>query len=112
MTVSPDPTPQSVTFVRSDQYSFVQQGVPAIMPTPGFQSLDPAIDPRALSEHWEQTRYHETGDDMNQPSLDFESAATFARFAFLCGYLIAEDPQRPTWNPGDFFGVQYASHSR
>ncbi len=111
LAVSPDPEPEQVIFVRSDQYSFVQQGVPSIMPNPGFKSLDPAIDPHALSEKWEKTRYHEVGDDMSQPGLDFESAATFARFVYLCGYLIAEETQRPTWNPGDFFGIQYAPKS-
>lgn len=112
LTISPDPSPKSVTFVRSDQYSFVQQGVPALMPTPGYESVDPAIDPRALSEHWEETRYHEVGDDMNQPGLDFESAATFARYAFLCGYLIAEETPRPEWNPRDFFGTLYGRKTK
>jgi hypothetical protein len=43
-----------------------------------------------------------------QPGLDFDDAAKYARFVFLCGYLITEDPQRPTWNKGDFFGDRYS----
>jgi PA domain len=46
-------------------------------------------------------------NDMQQPGLDFEAAAQFARFAFLTGYFITEDKQRPTWNKGDFFGEHY-----
>jgi len=33
---SPDPLPEQVVFIRSDQYSFVKAGVPAAMPSPGF----------------------------------------------------------------------------
>ncbi len=104
---SPDPVPQAVAFIRSDQYSFVKQGIPAVMPTLGFNSSDPNIKPFALFMKWEQTRYHQPTDDMDQPGLDFNAAATFARFAFLCGYLITEDANRPTWNKGDFFGDRY-----
>ena len=40
--------------------------------------------------------------------LDFNQAAKYADFVFLCGWLIAEDPARPTWNEHDFFGDHYA----
>lgn len=30
---SADPAPEQVVFIRSDQYSFVKQGIPAVMPT-------------------------------------------------------------------------------
>jgi hypothetical protein len=105
---SPDPLPEEVVFIRSDQYSFVKQGIPAVMPSPGFKSDDPKTNPAAIFEKWEETRYHEPQDDIDQPGLDFDAAAKFARFALLCGYLISEDPQRPTWNNGDFFGDHYA----
>jgi Zn-dependent M28 family amino/carboxypeptidase len=108
---SPDPMPDEVVFIRSDQYSFVRQGIPSTMPSPGFKSSDPKIDPAAIFGKWEETRYHQPQDDMDQPGLDFDAAAKFARFVFLCGYLVTEDAQRPTWNKGDFFGEHYGSHS-
>jgi Peptidase family M28/PA domain len=104
---SPDPNPEEVVFIRSDQYSFVKQGVPAIFPVPGFKSDDPKIKPEEIFKNWEQTRYHQPQDDMDQPGLDFDAAAKYARFVFLCGFLITEDAQRPTWNKGDFFGEHY-----
>jgi len=104
---SPDPLAQMVIFIRSDQYSFVKQGIPAVMPSPGFKSSDPRIAPFEILEKWENTRYHQPQDDMEQPGLDFDASAKYARFVFLCGYLIAEDAQRPTWNKGDFFGEHY-----
>ncbi|HTC67711.1 MAG TPA: M28 family peptidase [Candidatus Acidoferrum sp.] len=105
---SPDPNPEEVVFIRSDQYSFVKQGVPAIFPVPGFKSDDPKIKPADIFKNWEETRYHQPQDDMDQPGLDFDAAAKYARFVFLCGFLITEDSQRPTWNKGDFFGEHYA----
>lgn len=106
---SPDPLAQLVLFIRSDQYSFVKQGIPAAMPSPGFKSSDPKIAPFEILEKWEQTRYHQPQDDMEQPGLDFDAATKYARFVYLCGYLITEDTRRPTWNKGDFFGDLYGA---
>src|ERR1700676_1684470 len=105
---SPDPNPEEVVFIRSDQYSFVKQGIPAIFPVAGFKSDDPKIKPAEIFKNWEQTRYHQPQDDMDQPGLDFDAAVKYARFVFLCGLLITEDSQRPTWNKGDFFGEHYS----
>ena len=107
LTISPDPFPEQVVFIRSDQYSFVKQGVPAVLLSPGFKSSDPKIKPMEIFQKWEQTRYHHPGDDMNQPGLLFEEAAKFARYSFLCGYLVGNETQRPAWNKGDFFGERY-----
>jgi hypothetical protein len=108
--VSPDPFPAQVVFIRSDQYSFVKQGIPAVMPSVGFKSSDPKINPMSIFGNWYDTRYHQPQDDMEQPGLNFEAAAQYARFAFLCGYLITEEKQRPTWNKGDFFGDKYGKN--
>src|SRR3984957_17796057 len=105
---SPDPMPEEVVFIRSDQYSFVKQGIPSIFPVAGFKSDDPKIKPADIFKNWEQTRYHQPQDDMDQPGLDFDAAVKYARFVFLCGFLITEDSQRPTWNKGDFFGEHYS----
>jgi hypothetical protein len=108
LSVSPDPMPQEVIFIRSDQYSFVKQGVPSIFLVPGFHSDDPNVNPEAIFKNWEETRYHQPQDDMNQPGLDFDAATKYARFVFLCGWNIAQQKDRPHWNGGDFFGEHYA----
>jgi Peptidase family M28 len=105
---SPDPISTQVVFIRSDQYSFVKQGIPAVMPSPGFKSSDGSQKSFEIAMGWMGSTYHSPQDDMNQPNLDFDAAAKFARFTFLCGYYVTQDPQRPTWNKGDFFGDQYA----
>jgi Peptidase family M28/PA domain len=107
LSVSPDPAPEETIFIRSDQYSFVKQGIPAIFPVAGFKSTDPAIDPAAIFKKWEQTRYHAPQDDMQQPGLDFDQAVKYAQFIFLCGWLVTQDAARPQWNAKDFFGEHY-----
>jgi hypothetical protein len=108
LAISPDPLPEQVSFIRSDQYSFVKQGIPSVFPMPGGKSDDPRVNVMAIYQKWSMTRYHQPGDDMTQPGLDFTQAATFARFALRCGYLVADDPVRPAWNTGDFFGEKYS----
>jgi hypothetical protein len=108
LALSPDPMPEQVIFIRSDQYSFVKQGIPAVYPSPGLKSNDPKIDPVAIFKEWEDTRYHQPQDDMQQPNLDFNQAVKYAQFAYLCGWLITQDPARPAWNAHDFFGDHYA----
>jgi Zn-dependent M28 family amino/carboxypeptidase len=108
--VSPDPLPEQTFFVRSDHYSFVKQGIPAIYPVPGPRSDDPKIVPIEIFARWEADVYHQPQDDMNQP-FDWQAAVEFARFDFLCGYLIAQAPERPTWNEGDFFGDHYGKRA-
>jgi hypothetical protein len=112
LAVSPDPAPDKVEFVRSDQYSFIKQGIPSLALTPGVKSDDPAIHPDAILEKWEETRYHQPSDDMEQPGLDFDSAVAYARMVLLCGYLVTEAPQRPVWNKGDFFGNHFGMLAR
>jgi hypothetical protein len=101
--ITPDPFPEQVMFIRSDHYSFVQQGVPAISLSGGFQTSDPAVDGQAQWAKWTQERYHHPSDDMNQ-EMDFQAGARFAQLNFLITYSLAEDDHPPVWNPGDFFG--------
>jgi Peptidase family M28 len=109
---SPDPEPEQVAFIRSDQYSFVRQGIPAFSLSAGFKSDDPKIDPRKIFDNWDQTIYHQPSDDMQQPGLDFEAGALYARVALLCGLYIAEDANPPVWNSGDFFGAAFPRHPK
>jgi len=104
--VSPDPEPDKNFFVRADQYSFVRQGVPSVYITEGEQARDPNFNAKKFLDNWHATRYHSPSDDMNQP-LDFDAAVEFMQVDFLVGYDIAQDPQRPSWKPGDFFGETF-----
>lgn len=106
MEVSPDPYPEQVLFIRSDQYSFVKQGIPSLFLSSGKKSSNPEIKPEEIRNTFLATRYHKPQDDMNY-AFDFESGAKFARFSFLLGYVVAQQNTRPLWNTNDFFGERY-----
>jgi hypothetical protein len=104
--LSPDPMPEESIFIRSDQYSFVKQGVPSVFIVDGGKSSAPGIDGLELTRTWMTTLYHTPADSMAQ-KFDFESAAKGARFCTLITEKVAQAPSRPAWNRGDFFGVKY-----
>jgi hypothetical protein len=104
--LTPDPVPEEVLFIRSDQYSFVRQGVPSAFLVPGFTSTDPTVDGRAAFQEHLATHYHRPSDDSSRP-VNWESALRFARANVRIGIAIAEDDNRPAWNEGDFFGERF-----
>jgi len=104
--LTPDPMPEEVGFIRSDQYSFVLQGVPAVDIEDGIHAVDPKINGFDVIKKWLVTRYHTPLDNMDQP-IDFDEMAKGSVLNFLVGYQIAEHNPRPVWNKGDFFGTTF-----
>jgi len=106
--VSPDPLPEEVYFIRSDQYSFVLQGVPAVNISDGVKAVDPKVNLLEVEKKWNVTRYHTPLDNMEQP-IDFDSMAKFSLLNFLLGYEVAQHDAVPAWNQGDFFGITFGA---
>jgi hypothetical protein len=109
--ISPDPYPDEGIFVRTDHYSFVKQGVPALFLTMGYKSSAPGADALAVQKQWMVTFYHSPKDDASQ-KFDYATGAKFARFAGWVGYKVAMQAERPKWNEGDFFGKRFARKDR
>jgi hypothetical protein len=105
--LTPDPVPEEVLFIRSDQYSFVRQGVPSVFLVPGFTSTDPKVDGAAAFQEHLATHYHRPSDDSSRP-VDWDSALRFARANVRIGLAVADADERPAWNEGDFFGDRFA----
>lgn len=103
--IAKDPIPEQAVFMRSDHFSFVRQGIPALFIKSGSKTGD-ARDGTKLNLDWRATIYHSPQDDMNQP-FDFNAAAKHVQLQFLIGYLAAQADSRPTWNKGDFFGTKF-----
>jgi Zn-dependent M28 family amino/carboxypeptidase len=99
----PDPNPEEVIFVRSDQYSFVRAGIPALYIDNAFKSVDPAVDGAALVRDFLRTRYHQPSDDLSQP-IHYATLARLARINVRIARAVGNARERPTWNRGDFFG--------
>lgn len=105
--ISPDPFPEQVVFIRSDHYSFIKKGIPALFIKSGFMTVPQDTVDRAKSDvGWRSTTYHTPKDDMNQP-FDFKAATTHVKINFLIGYLTCNQPTAPSWNKNDFFGHKF-----
>ena len=105
LAVSPDPFPEEVVFIRSDQFPFIRAGIPSLFLNAGIQSDEPGGGGPAAMK-WLQTTYHHPDDDMRQ-TFDFAAGAKFVQLNFLVGYLAAQADAAPRWKPGDFFGVKH-----
>lgn len=105
--IGPDPFPEQVVFIRSDHYSFIKKGIPALFIKSGFMTVPGDTVNRAKSDvGWRSTIYHTPQDDMNQP-FDFKAATTHVKINFLIGYFVCEGTDAPVWNKGDFFGQKF-----
>jgi uncharacterized membrane protein YfcA len=100
-TLQDDPQPEEVRFIRSDQYSFVKHGVPAITYKGGFASRDPKIDGEKLTRDWLRNVYHSVGDNPDQ-KLDYASGARWAEANYNLVVAIANAKERPRWTTRDF----------
>lgn len=107
MQLTPDPLPEEVRFVRSDQFSFVLEGIPAVAFKAGMQSSDPSIDGEAALDDFLKNHYHQASDDLALPYSP-EGAERFARAGLLMGLIVANADERPTWVDNDFFGDKFS----
>jgi Zn-dependent M28 family amino/carboxypeptidase len=97
--VNPDPQPERNRFTRSDQYSFIRQGIPALALKVGFEPGSPAAE---IDARWTKERYHAPSDDLQQP-IDLSAAATFTRLVAALSADIANHAARPRWKDNSFF---------
>ena len=102
--VQEDHIPDQVRFVRSDQYSFIREGIPALAVKYGLKVNDPTLDLKKKIDDWTKEHYHKPSDEYREEAFDFDAALTYVRLNYLIGYQIANAKKRPTWNKGDFFG--------
>jgi Zn-dependent M28 family amino/carboxypeptidase len=105
LVLTPDPSPEEVGFVRSDHYPFARAGVPAIYLKSGVTLRDGG-DGLALVKEFRANRYHLPNDDLEQP-IHWPAAAQLAYVNFRIGLAIGNDPARPAWKPGNFFGEKF-----
>jgi len=106
--IGPDPFPEQVVFIRSDHYSFIKKGIPSLFIKSGFKSVpEDKVDWSVEDVAWRRTTYHTPKDDMTQ-AFNFDGAATHVKVNFLTGFQVANDPERPDWNTGDFFGGKFS----
>jgi hypothetical protein len=94
-----DPEPERNAFVRSDQYSFVRRGIPALAFKIGWTPGSPEHE---IVKRWRAERYHAPSDDLDQP-VDRQAAEDFTRFYTTLVETIANRGTRPRWNDTSVF---------
>jgi hypothetical protein len=101
ITVIPDPMPEEKAFYRSDHYSFVERGVPALMLL-GAPGGDKEIWMKRIKD-WENTGdYHQPSDTI-KPDWAWEGPEAVADLMGILGWRISELDTMPAWLPSSRF---------
>ncbi|MBX3565777.1 MAG: M28 family peptidase [Sphingomonas sp.] len=98
--VVPDPLPEENFFVRSDHYSFVKAGIPAVSLDVGPGGPGGAAIKEFLDKH-----YHRPSDEIGL--IDWTQGLRFVKLNHAIASALANADARPTWNKGDFFGLTF-----
>jgi Zn-dependent M28 family amino/carboxypeptidase len=102
LTIDPDHVPDQVRFVRSDNYNFIMEGIPALRMKYGLKTETSPTGLDSLITAFTKEVYHKPSDELND-RFDFEAGRIYVMLQFMNSYLINEEVQRPTWNEDSFF---------
>ncbi len=94
-----DKEPDHNRFIRSDQYSFIRKGVPALAFKFGWL---PGTPEEKIFKDWYKERYHGPADDAKQP-VNLAGAAKFNALLEALALRVANASARPAWNKDSFF---------
>ena len=97
--IAVDPEPDRNSFIRTDQYSFVLAGVPALAMKFGWTAGSPEYK---TWRQWLAQRYHSTEDNLSQP-VDKAAAAQFNSFFADLARRVANTASRPHYAESSFF---------
>ncbi len=94
-----DPEPLRNSFVRSDQYSFIRCGIPAVKLDYGAV---PGTPEHAIYKDWLTNRYHAPSDDLSQP-IDHAAAALYEDMMRALLIETANHDAQPQWKSDSVF---------
>ncbi len=97
--IQADKEPEHNRFIRSDQYSFIKRGVPALAFKFGWV---PGTPEEKVFKAWYAERYHGPADDLSQP-VDLAAAAQFNAILEKLALRVAGAEHRPEWKADSFF---------
>lgn len=108
ISVLPDPMPEEKVFLRSDHYSFVERGVPALMLMGGPEGTAEQLVKKI--KDWEKLHYHQPSDDV-MDSWHWEGAKTVADVMGILGLRVSELDGMPSWLPSSPFAGLKRGHT-
>ena len=103
LAIQPDDHPEAGHYYRSDHFSMARVGVPAFSINQGalFKGHDLAWGEEKERDYVAH-HYHQPSDEY-RPDMDFTGDAKMARFGFVLGWYVANQPDLAGWQPGDEF---------
>ena len=101
--IEPDSHPGQGYYYRSDHFSLAKAGIPAFSLKLGSKlEGKPAESAEQAYQDYVANRYHQPSDEYD-PSWDFSGLEQLAQLGFEIGRRVANEPELPTWQPGDEF---------
>ena len=98
-----DPFPEKGYFFRSDQFSFVKAGVPAVYYDFGLRFRGKSADwGENLMNQYIEKHYHQPSDEYD-PSWPLDGAVQMGRVVVQTAEELSTQKERPNWNEGDPF---------
>jgi hypothetical protein len=97
--VQPDPQPLRNRFIRSDQYSYIRAGIPALATKVGFTAGTPEAE---VERRWFAERYHAPSDEVDQP-VDLAAVGQYAELIKRLAVRIAQREVAAKWYPSSVF---------
>ena len=100
---SPDPMPEQA-ILRSDHYTLVKKGIPAVFLMTGFNSRTSEDGGEVGVRSSLNITISRVTDNLD---INYEAGARFTNINFAIGEEIANAAQRPQWLEDSFFGKQF-----
>ena len=103
LSIEPDPEPGQGHYYRSDHFSLARAGIPSFSISQGTNYIGkPSNFGKTVFEEYNTKHYHQPSDEY-QEDWDFAGMQQMATFGFTLGLDVANQPNLPTWKPGDEF---------
>lgn len=99
-----DPEPERNLLRRSDNWPFMQAGIPATGFVFGYRA---GTESEKRYHHWYEVQYHRPQDDLNQP-MDWTAADKFNHFFYALVAAVADGEVAPQWKAGSPLAPQAA----
>ncbi|EKE83853.1 M28 family metallopeptidase [Idiomarina xiamenensis] len=104
--LSPDPMPEQAIFTRSDHYTLVKKGIPAVFLMTGFTSKNEDEDGGEVWGKFFAEHYHRPSDQPSLP-INYDAGAVFTDINYEIGKEVANADERPHWLADSFFGKTF-----
>ena len=101
LTLAPDPLPDRNVFIRTDQFSFVREGIPSLAFKFGFARDTPEF---RIEHDRRANRYHSPADNLDQGGVLKDEAVKLDAFVADLAQRVADSDTRPQWLATSIFG--------